>query len=62
MNQLMLLVFALVVFVWFGGKYVPAVLRQNKMLLLGIAIGCFICCAAGMKGMDMAGMKGMVGM
>ena len=65
MNQLMLLIFSLVGFVYFGGKYVPPVLRQYKELLLGVAIGCLICCATGMEGMDnmeMKGMKGMKGM
>jgi len=49
MNQLMLLVVALVVFVWFGGTMVPAVLRQNKMLLLGAAGGLVLCSFFGMQ-------------
>jgi len=49
MNQLMLLVFALVVFVWFGGSMVPAVLRQNKMLLLGGVGGLVLCSFMGLR-------------
>ena len=39
MNQLMLLVVALVAFTWFGGKYVPKVLKDNKQILLGVVVG-----------------------
>ena len=50
----MLIIFALVVFVYFGGKYVPTELKRYKELILGIAIGCLICCATGMnmEGLD----------
>ena len=45
----MLIIFALVVFVYFGGKYVPTELKRYKEVILGIAIGCLICCATGMN-------------
>ena len=45
----MLLVVALVIFVYFGGKYVPSVLRQNKEMLLGIVIGLVLCSFMGMR-------------
>lgn len=60
MNQLMLLIFVLVAFTYFGGSMVPSILRQNKQILLGILIGCSICCVLGMPGMP--GMRGMPGM
>jgi hypothetical protein len=43
MNNLMLLVVALVALCYYGGKYCPAVLRQNKEMLLGVAIGMALC-------------------
>ena len=43
MNQLMLLVIALVALCYCGGKLCPAVLRQNKEMLLGVAIGMALC-------------------
>tara|TARA_B110000967_G_C18580481_1_gene409420 strand:+ start:410 stop:616 length:207 start_codon:yes stop_codon:yes gene_type:complete len=49
--MLMGAIFVLVAFVYFGGSAVPAVLRQNKGIILGVAIGCLVCCALGMKGM-----------
>jgi len=49
MNQLMILVVALVIFVYFGGKYVPSVLRQNKQLLLGTAVGLVLCSFMGLR-------------
>ena len=50
----MLIIFALVVFVYFGGKYVPTELKRYKEVILGIAIGCLICCTVGMnmEGLD----------
>ena len=45
----MLLVVVLVVFVYFGGKYVPSVLRQNKELLLGIGVGMVVCSFMGLR-------------
>jgi hypothetical protein len=49
MNPLMLLVVALVIFVYFGGKNVPSVLRQNKEMLLGVVIGLVLCSFMGMR-------------
>ena len=43
MNQLMLLAVAVAVFVYYGGSYVPAILKENKEIVLGIAIGLIIC-------------------
>ena len=42
MNQLMLAVVVLVLFVYFGGSRVPSVLRQNKEMLLGVVVGLFL--------------------
>ena len=39
----MLLVIALVALCYCGGKLCPAVLRQNKEMLLGVAIGMALC-------------------
>jgi len=58
MNQLMLAVFALVAFTYFGGSKVPSVLRENKEILLGVLIGCLIGCVLGSGGMmSMEGFK-----
>ena len=35
----MLLVVALVIFVYFGGKNVPKVLKDNKQMVLGFSVG-----------------------
>jgi Na+/pantothenate symporter len=43
MNQLMIIVVALVVFVYFGGKYVPKVLKDNKKIILGLVGGLVLC-------------------
>ena len=43
MNQLVILVVALVVFVYFGGKYVPKVLKDNKQIMLGLVGGVVLC-------------------
>ena len=43
MNQLIILVVALVVFVYFGGKYVPKVLKDNKQIMLGLVGGVVLC-------------------
>ena len=48
----MLLIFAITAFVYLGGKYVPAELKRYKEIILGIAIGCLVCCATGMEGME----------
>ena len=39
MNQFTVLVLLLVVFCYCGGKYCPAVLKQNKEILLGVVGG-----------------------
>ena len=39
MNQLSLVIIALVVFTYFGGSYVPKVLKSNKQMLLGVVGG-----------------------
>ena len=39
MNQLTLLVALLVLFVYFGGKYVPHIVKKNKEILLGVGGG-----------------------
>ena len=51
----MLLVIALVALCYCGGKLCPAVLRQNKEMLLGVAVGMALC-----SFMDLR-MEGMVG-
>lgn len=49
MNQLMLLVVVLVAFIYFGGSNVPKILRDNKNILLGVAIGLGICVSFTMR-------------
>ena len=39
MNQLSLVIVALVAFTYFGGSYVPKVLKSNKQMLLGVVGG-----------------------
>ena len=39
MNQLSVVIVALVVFTYFGGSYVPSVLKSNKQMLLGVVGG-----------------------
>ncbi len=39
MNQLSLVIVALVAFTYFGGSYVPSVLKSNKQMLLGVVGG-----------------------
>jgi len=50
MNQLLLLVLLLVGFCFCGGKYCPSVLRQNKELLMGVAVGMASYSLLGMEG------------
>ena len=45
----MLLVVALVALCYFGGNYCPAVLRQNKKILLGVAVGLVLCSFMGLR-------------
>ena len=49
MNTLMLVIVAVVAFVYFGGSNVPSVLRKNKELLLGVVIGLFLCSFMGLR-------------
>jgi hypothetical protein len=43
MNQLMLVVIAVVALCYFGGNYCPTVLRQNKEMVLGVSVGMALC-------------------
>ena len=45
----MMVVVVLVVFCYFGGKYCPSVLKQNKTMLLGVAGGLVLCSFFGMR-------------
>ena len=49
MNQMTLLVVILVAYCYFGGKYCPSVLKQNKEILLGVAGGLFLSAFFGIK-------------
>lgn len=42
-NQIILLSVLLIFFVYYGGKYVPTVLRQNKEILVGVVGGLVLC-------------------
>ena len=54
MNQLSLVIVALVAFTYFGGSYVPKVLKSNKQMLLGVVgglvLGSFF--GVGLEGID----------
>ena len=58
MNQLMLVVVAVVALCYFGGNYCPAVLKKNKEMLLGVVVGLVLCSFFGMRleGFDSADM------
>jgi hypothetical protein len=43
MNQLMLVVVAVVALCYCGGNYCPKVLSSNKEMLLGVAVGMALC-------------------
>ena len=49
MNWLMLLVLVLIAFCYFGGKYCPKVLKDNKEMLLGVFVGLTICSFMSLK-------------
>ena len=49
MNQLILVVVALVALCYFGGNYCPAVLKNNKKMLLGVVVGLVLCSFFGMR-------------
>ena len=43
MNKFVLLSVFLVVFTYYGGKYVPKMLKDNKQVLLGFAVALLLC-------------------
>ena len=49
MNNLMLVVLAVVAFCYCGGKYCPSVLKQNKEVVLGVLVGLVLCSFMGVK-------------
>jgi len=49
MNNLMLVLVVLVLFVYFGGSNVPKVLRDNKEMLLGAAGALVLCSFFGLR-------------
>ena len=49
MNQFTVLVLLLVVFCYCGGKYCPAVLKQNKQILLGVVGGLVLASFFGLR-------------
>ena len=49
MNQLSLVIVALVAFTYFGGSYVPSVLKSNKQMLLGVVGGLVLCSFFGVR-------------
>ena len=49
MNQLSLVIVALVAFTYFGGSYVPKVLKSNKQMLLGVVGGLVLCSFFGVR-------------
>ena len=49
MNQLSLVIVALVAFTYFGGSYAPSVLKSNKQMLLGVVGGLVLCSFFGMR-------------
>ena len=49
MNQFTIAVLVLVVFCYCGGKYCPAVLKQNKEILLGVVGGLVLASFFGLK-------------
>ena len=50
MNQLSLVIVALVAFTYFGGSYVPKVLKSNKQMLLGVVGGLVLGSFFGVEG------------
>ena len=49
MNTLMLVVLAVVLLCYCGGKYCPKVLSSNKEMLLGVLVGLALCSFAGLR-------------
>jgi len=49
MNQYILVSVLLVFFVYYGGKYVPPVIKKNKEILLGVVGGLVLCSFIGLR-------------
>ena len=49
MNTLMLVVLAVVLLCYCGGKYCPKVLSSNKEVVLGVLVGMVLCSFAGLR-------------
>ena len=49
MNRLLLFSIVLVLFIFYGGKNVPKVMKDNKGMLLGIVGGLVLCSFLGMN-------------
>jgi hypothetical protein len=49
MNTLMLVVLAVVLLCYCGGKYCPKVLSSNKEMLLGVLVGMALCSFTGLR-------------
>ncbi len=49
MNNLMLVVLAVVLLCYCGGKYCPKILSSNKEMLLGVLVGVALCSFAGLR-------------
>jgi hypothetical protein len=49
MNQLLLVAVVVVVFCYWGGRFCPSVLKQNKEMLLGVAVGLVLCSFMGLR-------------
>ena len=49
MNNLMIVVLAVVLICYCGGKYCPKVLSSNKEVVLGVLVGMALCSFAGLK-------------
>lgn len=43
MNNFVVISIALVVFTYYGDKYVPTILKDNKQMLLGVVVGLLLC-------------------
>ena len=50
MNQLSLGIVVLIAFTYFGGSYVPSVLKSNKQMLLGVVGGLVLGSFFGVEG------------
>ena len=52
MNKLVMIVFTLLAFTWYGGQHVPKVLKDNKQVVLGVAVGLVLNMFMGVEGFD----------